>query len=77
MAADVVLVTEEAERALALALLGFGGVVAQVGGQLEPHRLCAYLFDLAQTYTTFYEQCPVLRGRGRPRCAPRGSRCAR
>jgi arginyl-tRNA synthetase len=58
---DAVVVTEEAERALALALLGFGGVVAQVGRTYEPHRLCAYLFDLAQTFTTFYEQCPVLR----------------
>jgi arginyl-tRNA synthetase len=57
---DVVL-TEEAERALALALLGFGDVVAQVGDQLEPHRLCGYLFELAQAFTTFYEQCPVLR----------------
>jgi arginyl-tRNA synthetase len=61
VAVDAVVVTEEAERALALALLGFGGVVAQVGRTYEPHRLCAYLFDLAQTFTTFYEQCPVLR----------------
>ncbi len=52
---------EEPERALGLALLGFGGVVAQVGRSYEPHRLCAYLFDLAQAFTTFYEQCPVLR----------------
>ncbi len=52
---------EEAERRLALALLGFGDVVAQVGAVHEPHRLCAYLFDLAQTFTTFYEQCPVLK----------------
>jgi arginyl-tRNA synthetase len=59
--AGEVVPTEEAERALALALLGFGDVVAQVGDQLEPHRLCGYLFELAQTFTTFYEQCPVLR----------------
>ncbi len=56
-----VVVTEEAERALALALLGFGDVVVQVGDLLEPHRLCGYLFELAQTFTTFYEHCPVLR----------------
>jgi arginyl-tRNA synthetase len=60
-AAGEVALTEEAERALALSLLGFGDVVAQVGDQLEPHRLCGYLFELAQTFTTFYEQCPVLR----------------
>ncbi|GAA3745798.1 arginyl-tRNA synthetase [Spinactinospora alkalitolerans] len=53
--------TEPAERALALTLLGFGPVVAQVGETLEPHRLCAYLFDLAQAFTSFYEHCPVLK----------------
>jgi arginyl-tRNA synthetase len=60
-ARDGVVLGEEAERALALTLLGFGGVVQQVGRSYEPHRLCAYLFDLAQAFTTFYEQCPVLR----------------
>ena len=25
-----------------------------------PHRLCTYLFDLASTFTAFYEACPVL-----------------
>jgi arginyl-tRNA synthetase len=28
---------------------------------LEPHRLCGYLFELAQLFTTFYDQCPVLK----------------
>ena len=54
-------IVEEQERSLALALLGFGEVVVQVGDTLEPHRLCGYLFELAQTFTTFYEACPVLR----------------
>ncbi|MGI5120020.1 arginine--tRNA ligase [Marinactinospora thermotolerans] len=54
-------IAEPAERALALTLLGFGPVVEQVGDSLEPHRLCAYLFDLAQTFTSFYEHCPVLK----------------
>ena len=26
----------------------------------SPSKLCAYLFDLATTFTTFYEHCPVL-----------------
>ena len=51
---------EKAERDLALKLLGFGPVVAQVGDLLQPHRLSAYLFELAQSLTTFYEHCPVL-----------------
>ncbi|MBO3748969.1 arginine--tRNA ligase [Streptosporangiaceae bacterium NEAU-GS5] len=50
-----------AERALALQLLGFGSTVDTVVSQSEPHRLCAYLFDLAQAFTAFYEVCPVLK----------------
>jgi arginyl-tRNA synthetase len=53
-------VTEAAERALALRLLGFGSVVGQVAETTEPHRLCGYLFDVASAFTTFYENCPVL-----------------
>lgn len=52
---------EPAERELALALLGFGPAVRQVGDTLEPHHLCGYLFDLAQAFTSFYERCPVLK----------------
>ncbi|KRE92553.1 arginine--tRNA ligase [Nocardioides sp. Soil774] len=60
-AADpAVAITEPEERALALALLDFGDVLAEVGDALEPHRLCTYLFELAQTFSVFYEQCPIL-----------------
>ncbi len=60
-------VKEPGERALALALLEFGSVVPQVGRELEPHRLCGYLFELAQTYSVFYESCPVLQSDGEVR----------
>jgi arginyl-tRNA synthetase len=53
--------TDPAERALGLVLLEFGTVVAQVGDDLEPHRLCGYLFQLAQALSNFYERCPVLK----------------
>ncbi len=56
-----IVVREPGERALALALLEFGGVVTQTGDTLEPHRLCGYLFDLAQTFSAFYEGCPVIK----------------
>ena len=52
---------EPAERALAVRLLSFGTVVAEVGDALEPHRLCTYLFDVAQDFSAFYEHCPVLK----------------
>jgi arginyl-tRNA synthetase len=52
---------DPAERQLGLVLLEFGTVVAQVGDDLEPHRLCGYLFQLAQALSNFYEKCPVLK----------------
>jgi arginyl-tRNA synthetase len=57
---SVVAVTAPAERTLALRLLDFGDVVAQVATDLEPHRLCGHLSELARAYSVFYEECPVL-----------------
>ena len=48
------------ERDLALGLLEFPEAFAQSLEALGPHRLCAYLFDLAQRFTAFYDACPVL-----------------
>ena len=49
------------ERALALALLGFGERSRTSRSTLQPHRLCTYLFDLATRHTSFFENCPVLK----------------
>jgi arginyl-tRNA synthetase len=54
-------VTDPAEKALVLALLQYGGAVADVAQYLEPHRLCQYLYDLANAYSAFYQNCPVLK----------------
>ncbi|RNL49181.1 arginine--tRNA ligase [Arthrobacter oryzae] len=54
-------VVEPAERALALHLLEYDAMLEKVGKFLEPHRLCGYLFELAQLFTAFYDQCPVLK----------------
>ncbi|MFI6611318.1 arginine--tRNA ligase [Streptomyces sp. NPDC050507] len=49
-----------AERALGLHLDQFGEVLAEVAAGYEPHKLAAYLYQLASLYTTFYDQCHVL-----------------
>ncbi|QCB96587.1 arginine--tRNA ligase [Arthrobacter sp. PAMC25564] len=59
--AAAIAVVEPAERALALHLLEYGATLQKVGELLEPHRLCTYLFELAQLFTSFYDQCPVLK----------------
>jgi len=59
-AAGPIRLTEGAERDLALQLLGFGAAVHQVAEAAEPHKLAAFLFETASTFTAFYEHCPVL-----------------
>jgi arginyl-tRNA synthetase len=71
-----VAVTAGPERALALKLLGFGATVSRVGETTEPHRLCAYLFDVASLFTTFYEECPVLKAEPAELRASRLALCA-
>jgi arginyl-tRNA synthetase len=56
-----IVVNEPSERALALKILAFSDVVEQVASELEPHRLCGFLFELAQAFSVFYERCPVLK----------------
>ena len=53
-------VDQPAERTLALALLRYPGVLQQVGETLEPHRLCAFLYELASAFSSFFDACPVL-----------------
>jgi len=64
------------ERALALRLLDFGAIVTGVGETAEPHRLCAYLFDVASLFTAFYEECPVLKAEPASLRAARLALCA-
>jgi arginyl-tRNA synthetase len=56
--------SEKAERELALGLLAFPEAFAASLASLQPHRLCTYLFDLAQRFTSFYDACPVLSSEG-------------
>jgi arginyl-tRNA synthetase len=57
----------EAERALALRLLGLGRAAHDVAAAAEPHKLAGFLFEMASAFTTFYEQCPVLTAEGETR----------
>lgn len=68
----VTVLDQPAEQTLALLLSRFGEVVDVVAVELQPHKLCTYLFELATAMSTFYEQCPVLKADG----AVRASRLA-
>lgn len=55
-----VVLTETAEKNLALKLLQFPELLEGVSRSLELHRLCTWLYELATAYHQFYERCPVL-----------------
>ncbi|GAB6167175.1 arginine--tRNA ligase [Thermostilla marina] len=52
---------EPAERALGLELLRFSETLEMVPVDYRPNVLTGYLYDLAARFTTFYENCPVLK----------------
>ncbi|MCK0537181.1 arginine--tRNA ligase [Alcanivorax quisquiliarum] len=61
LAADAPLTLEaEQETALATLLLQFGETLHQVADKGVPHVLCAYLYNLAGAFSSFYEHCPIL-----------------
>ncbi|MEY9910704.1 arginyl-tRNA synthetase [Catenulispora sp. MAP12-49] len=64
---------EPAERRLALHLDDLGATLATVTENFEPHRLASYLYALAQTFSDFYENCPVVKA---PTDAVRENRAA-
>ncbi|OUC93378.1 arginine--tRNA ligase [Streptomyces swartbergensis] len=51
----------EAERALGLHADSFAATVAEAATEYAPHKMTAYLYQLASLYTTFYDKCPVLK----------------
>ncbi|WP_109407566.1 arginine--tRNA ligase [Proteus genomosp. 4] len=52
--------TQSHEKQLALRLVQFDETIMQVAREGTPHVMCAYLYDLAQTFSGFYENCPIL-----------------
>jgi len=50
-----------AEIVLAKHLLAFGQTLEKVAEECRPNFLCNYLYELASTFSRFYEACPVLK----------------
>ena len=52
--------TTDAERDLLRAIARFPGVIEQAAEELRPHVVATYTRDIAETFNTFYRECPVL-----------------
>lgn len=55
-----VIIGNDREAALAARLLQFEETITQVARDGTPHVMCAYLYDLAGLFSSFYEHCPIL-----------------
>jgi arginyl-tRNA synthetase len=55
---------EPSERTLIKKLLAFGEEVEEAAARRAPHRITAYVLELAQTFTAFYRDCQVLGAEG-------------
>ncbi|MDR3233307.1 MAG: arginine--tRNA ligase [Planctomycetaceae bacterium] len=69
-------ITHCAERALAVELLRFGEVLDGALRDYRPNFLTTYLFELANKYSVFFEQCPVLKAESEELRASRLELCA-
>ncbi len=50
----------ESEKALGLTLTAFAPAVALAGEELAPHKLCGYLYELANQFNSFYHETKIL-----------------
>ena len=55
---------DPSERTLIKKLLAFGDEVEEAAARRAPHRIAAYVLELAQTFTAFYRDCQVLGAEG-------------
>jgi arginyl-tRNA synthetase len=58
---DKFILSDPAEVGLAKRLCQFAEIIPQVLNDFRPNILANYLFELANSFHTFYEACPVLR----------------
>ncbi|MBG6244952.1 arginine--tRNA ligase [Candidatus Symbiopectobacterium sp. 'North America'] len=55
-----VVLNDGKETALATRLMQFEETITTVAREGTPHVMCAYLYDLAGLFSSFYEHCPIL-----------------
>ena len=53
--------TDEAEKDLAKMLIRYDQAIAMAAAECRPNYLTAYLYDLAQSFSRFYNACTVLK----------------
>ncbi|WP_132145940.1 arginine--tRNA ligase [Luteibacter rhizovicinus] len=75
-ATGAIVVDAPAERALVLDCARFPDVVTSAAANLAPNEIADYVFGLAQTFSRFYNECPVLAADAEATRASRLALCA-
>jgi arginyl-tRNA synthetase len=74
-ARPAIALSHPAERALAVRILRLPEMLELAALELKPNILSDYLFDLANSYSTFYQECPVLKAESAERRDSRFALC--
>jgi arginyl-tRNA synthetase len=56
----VVETLDENERSLARKISEYPEIIEKAAGELMPHHVCTYLYELAQTFNSFYEKSRII-----------------
>ena len=48
------------EKDLMLQLAGFLGMIENAYGESAPHKVCAYIYDIANAFNRFYHETKIL-----------------
>jgi arginyl-tRNA synthetase len=51
---------DESERSLARKISEYPEVIEKAAVELMPHHVCVYLYELAQSFNSFYEKCRII-----------------
>ena len=50
----------ESEKALGLSLTGFAPAILLAGAELAPHKICGYIYELANQFNRFYHETKIM-----------------
>ena len=50
-----------AERALAMRIMGYPSAIESTLESFSPHKLCTFVYELASDFSSFYQECPILK----------------
>lgn len=56
-----IILNQPHERALAMRLLAYPSAIATTLDSYSPHKLCTYVYELASDFSSFYQECPILK----------------